>query len=227
MGERGGWRRRFVRRWWASHNDSGQIRRALAEVLGELDSTPQRGLNLACGEERLHPRLVHVDRVRAGAADVQADAHRLPFPGHSFRVIVSQETVEHLEDPFAALREMARVLRPGGALYLQVPFVLGYHPGPEDYWRFTGAGVRRLLGQAGLRVEKLEPALGAGTGLYRVAVEFFAGAAARLVPAAYLPVKGVASLLCFPLRALDGPLQAGPQRDRIPGGYLAVGRKPD
>ncbi len=227
MGEHAGWRRRFVRRWWASHNDSRRIQRALAGVLAELDSTPERGLSLACGDERLHPRLVHVDRARAGAAEVQADAHRLPFPAHSFRVIVSQETVEHLEDPFAALREMARVLRAGGALYLQVPFVLGYHPGPEDYWRFTGAGVRRLLGQAGLRVEKLEPSLGAGTGLYRVVVEFLAGAAARLVPAAYLPVKGAASLLCFPLRALDGLLYAGPQRDRIPGGFLAVGRKPD
>lgn len=186
-----------------------------------------RGLNLACGQARLHPQVINADRDPTAAADVLADAHRLPFPGGSLRVIASQETVEHLADPFAAVREMARVLQPGGALYLQVPFVLGYHPGPEDYWRFTGAGVRQLLERAGLRVERLEPALGAGTALYRVVVEFLADVAARLMPAAYLPVKGAASLICYPLRALDGVVLGGPQRDRIPGGYFGVGRKPD
>lgn len=220
------WRTRFVRRWWASHNNSSRIRRALGDVLRELRPR-DRGLNLACGQARLHPQVINADRDPTAAADVLADAHRLPFPGGSLRVIASQETVEHLADPFAAVREMARVLQPGGALYLQVPFVLGYHPGPEDYWRFTGAGVRQLLERAGLRVERLEPALGAGTALYRVVVEFLADVAARLMPAAYLPVKGAASLICYPLRALDGVVLGGPQRDRIPGGYFGVGRKPD
>jgi SAM-dependent methyltransferase len=194
-------------------------------LLGEI-MPGDRGLNLACGTDRLHPQLLNVDRARESAADLRADAHRLPFARDRFQLIISQETLEHLEDPFAAAREMSRVLAPGGVLYLQVPFLLGYHPGPQDYWRFTGAGVRRVLEQAGLRVERLEPALGAGTGLYRVVVEFLADAAASLLPSAYLPVKGVASLLCFPLRAFDGLVLAGPQRDRIPGGYLAVSRKP-
>jgi hypothetical protein len=118
------------------------------------------------------------------------------------------------------------VLAPGGTLYLQAPFVIGYHPGPEDYWRFTRAGIRRLVEQSGLTCEQVDPVLGPGTGMHRVAVEFWAGLAARLWDRLYRPAKGMAVLLFLPLHWLDGWLLDGSQRDRIPGGYAALARKP-
>lgn len=51
----------------------------------------------------------------------QADAQSLPYATGSFDLIVSCETIEHLPDPAAALREMARVARPGGRLFLTTP----------------------------------------------------------------------------------------------------------
>ena len=51
----------------------------------------------------------------------QADAQNLPYAASSFDIIVSCETIEHLPDPSAALREMARVARPGGKLFLTTP----------------------------------------------------------------------------------------------------------
>jgi len=51
----------------------------------------------------------------------QADAHHLPYADSSFDLIISCEALEHLLDPSAALREMARVCRPGGWLYLTTP----------------------------------------------------------------------------------------------------------
>jgi SAM-dependent methyltransferase len=185
-----------------------------------------RGLNVGSGDTRLGPAFVAVDLVAAPATDVVADARALPFAARSFGVVVSQEMVEHVDDPFVTVREMSRMLAPGGWLYLQAPFVIGYHPGPEDYWRFTRAGMRRLLEQAGLEVTRVERAVAAGTGFYRIVVEFVAGAAARLLPALYLPAKGLAALLCFPLKWLDPWLGRGPQADRIAGGYFAIGRKP-
>jgi hypothetical protein len=134
--------------------------------------------------------------------------------------------VEHVSDPFLAVNEMGRVLEAGGALYLQVPFIIGYHPEPDDYWRFSHAGLRQLIEQAGLSCERVEVAYGPGTGAYRIAVELVAGMAARFLPGAYSAVKGLFSIVLFPLRWLDRWLSRGPQRHRIVGGYYGVGRKP-
>jgi SAM-dependent methyltransferase len=218
-----GLRRRFVRTFWAAHNDSPAIRREIGSLLGEWKTG--RGLNVGCGDTRLDPRIVNVDLSPTPAAAVRADTLALPFARGSFSLVVSQETVEHVADPFRAVREMARVLAPGGTLYLQAPFVIGYHPGPDDFWRFSRAGMRRLVEQAGLECRTVEQAVGSGTGWYRITVEFFAVAAARIVPALYHPVKAAASVAFFPLTWWNGLLSTGAQSDRIPGGYFAIGIK--
>jgi 2-polyprenyl-3-methyl-5-hydroxy-6-metoxy-1,4-benzoquinol methylase len=51
----------------------------------------------------------------------QADAQRLPYASESFDIVISCETIEHLPDPLSALKEMARVCRTGGLLYLTTP----------------------------------------------------------------------------------------------------------
>jgi SAM-dependent methyltransferase len=52
---------------------------------------------------------------------VRADVTSLPFPAASFDKVISSEVLEHLEDDASAMREVARVLRPGGACAVTVP----------------------------------------------------------------------------------------------------------
>ena len=173
----------------------------------------------------MHPALIAVDIAPSSTIDCVADGRRLPFRNLAFELVVSQETLEHVVDPFQAVREMERVLKRGGSLYLQTPFVLGYHPDPEDFWRFSHVGVRTLIERAGLHCERVEPAFGPGTGLHRILVEFAAGMAALVVGRAYHPVKGIAAIMLYPLRWLDPLLSKGAQRDRIAGGYFGIGKK--
>lgn len=213
------------RTFWSTHRNPPPVKQALERELGRL-SPGQRGLNVGAGDRRVHPTLVAIDLVRSPAVDCVADAHRLPFRDRAFALVLSQEVLEHVPDPFLAMREMGRVLDVKGRLLLQTPFVLGYHPDPEDYWRFTAAGVRRLYAQAGLRCEEIVVSYGAGTGLHRIVVEFGAGLIGRIFPAAYRTAKGMLAICFYPLKWLDGWLAGGGPFQRIAGGYVALGSKP-
>jgi SAM-dependent methyltransferase len=52
---------------------------------------------------------------------VQGDALRLPFPDASFSRVIASEVLEHVPDDAGAMREIARVLRPGGLVAATVP----------------------------------------------------------------------------------------------------------
>lgn len=101
-------------------------------------------------------------------ADIQHIAHA----DASFDTVVSCETVEHVPDPRRALRELARVLRPGGRLFLTTPNYLGTLGLYRGYMRLTGRRyteegqpinnfmllprVRAWVARTGLRVETVD-----------------------------------------------------------------------
>jgi SAM-dependent methyltransferase len=217
-------RQKFVSSVYATHNNSRPIRSSLEQCLGRLGSG-SRGLAVGAGSTQLHPAVVNLDLVGGETIDVCAAAEHLPFPDEVFDLVLSQEVLEHVRAPFQAMSEMKRVLKKGGVLYCQVPFIIGYHPGPTDFWRFTREGIQEMTEKAGLTCEELRVAVGPGTGFYRVLVEFLALIAARFWGKLYFPVKGACALSFYPLKWLDPLLEGSPQRDRIAGGYLVIGRR--
>jgi SAM-dependent methyltransferase len=214
-------RQRFVSSIYATHNRSPQIRLALDGCL-ELLHPGARGLVVGAGSTDLHPALINLDLTPGPTVHVCASAEHLPFADAVFDLVLSQEVLEHVRDPFQALREMKRVLKKDGLIYCQVPFIIGYHPGPTDFWRFTKEGIVEMIKQAGLTCREVKIAVGPGTGFYRITVEFVALSAARFWGTLYKPVKGISALLFYPLKWLDPFLAGSPQADRIPGGYLAI-----
>ncbi|MGH9044089.1 MAG: class I SAM-dependent methyltransferase [Acidimicrobiales bacterium] len=62
-----------------------------------------------------------LDPSRVSAGGVQADALALPFADDAFDRIVASEVLEHIHDDLGAMRELARVLRPGGTMAVTVP----------------------------------------------------------------------------------------------------------
>ncbi len=80
--------------------------------------------------------------------DIVGDVHNLPIVDNSVEAILCLAVLEHVKDPFKAVSEIYRVLKPGGYCLIYVPFLYNYHPMKgyyDDYWRFTEDGARELF----------------------------------------------------------------------------------
>jgi len=87
--------------------------------------------------------------------DVVCSALDLPFAGEQFDTVVSTEVLEHVPDPLRALREMRRVLRPGGFLVLSAPMHWPGHEVPFDFFRYPYDGLLHLVKSSGLELAKM------------------------------------------------------------------------
>lgn len=79
--------------------------------------------------------------------DVVCEEYELPFSGSEFEVVISGQTLEHTKAFWVWVKELARVLRPGGTLLLVAPWTYGIHRYPVDCWRILPDGMRYLLGE--------------------------------------------------------------------------------
>jgi SAM-dependent methyltransferase len=120
------------RHWWYRGR-----RRVIDLVLAKLGLPPQaRILDAGCGSGRnmielsafgavtgieLSPTSVALARERGVGEVVEGSVLELPFEQDSFDLAVSLDVIEHLEDDRGALRELRRVVAPGGALLVTVP----------------------------------------------------------------------------------------------------------
>jgi ubiquinone/menaquinone biosynthesis C-methylase UbiE len=89
---------------------------------------------------------------------LEADLNKeIPLDDASVDVIISIQVLEHLSNPQQALKEMARVLKPGGHLFLTTPFSYQEHQQPYDFYRYTRYGLKHLIEQGGLEPCRIQP----------------------------------------------------------------------
>lgn len=67
------------------------------------------------------------------------------------------EVLEHVPEPFIALKQINRILKNDGLLILSAPHLSRLHEEPHDYYRYTHHGIRTLLENNGLKVIRMEP----------------------------------------------------------------------
>ncbi len=161
------------------HPGRAIIRRARSDTELVLERVPAgRGwaLDLGGGAGALRAaleargyRYANLDLAPSGSGAVVGDAHRTPFSDRAFSLILSVDSLEHFVDPRAALAEVRRLLAPGGAFVVWVPFLHPFHG--DDFYRYTPLGLRTLFTEARLGVESLEAPRWAGSVVARAASE--------------------------------------------------------
>jgi SAM-dependent methyltransferase len=80
-----------------------------------------------------------------GDVQIVCDAHDLPFKSTVFDGVIVQAVLEHVVDPYRCVEEIHRVLKDGGLIYAETPFMQQVHGGAYDFTRFTWLGHRRLF----------------------------------------------------------------------------------
>lgn len=169
--------------------------------------------------------------------DYLCSAENIPVEDETFNTVLVFEVLEHLEKPDIAMDEVVRILKPGGRLFLSVPFMYRHHRNPVDYVRWTHEELfRKIETDRGLRIELLLPRGGwlamilhnLTTGLYSFVPGTFVGSGIAALVGKYV---GRAIDATFPWWIkLDHFLREEERTrsnfHRYTIGYLLVARKP-
>ena len=206
---RGGWRRVARHVLFGRNRAAARAADAVLAHRPDGDAPPLvlvvGGATIGAGADALYAapdiRLVGFDVYRSAHTTFVADAHDIPLADGSVSAVWVQAVLEHVLEPATVVQEIWRVLRPGGVVYAETPFMQQVHEGAYDFTRFTHGGHRWLF----RRFAELDSGVVAGPGTQ---LSWSIDHAVRSLTRSPLLGK-VAKAACFWVRALD--VLAGPR----------------
>jgi SAM-dependent methyltransferase len=89
--------------------------------------------------------------------DIRSEIYDIPLPDQSVDVILCTQVLEHLQYPTRAIKEMYRLLKPGGRACLTVPFAADEHMLPYDYFRYTRYALDFMFREQGFLPPEIDP----------------------------------------------------------------------
>ena len=123
----------------------------IPQIPGTLKLLPEDAIivDVGAGGRRISDVSICIDFVEVSNTDIVADIHKLPMKKGSVECVFCTGVLEHVVEPALGLKELSRILKTGGIIHLEVPFVQPYHKDPEDYWRWTLHGLRLFASNHG------------------------------------------------------------------------------
>jgi SAM-dependent methyltransferase len=169
--EAGGWLSRLITRITVHRNRAAErfVQRLAIDLIAETKDRRPRllivgGGAVGNGAESLYADpnldLLAFDIYGSEQCQFIADAHQIPLPDRTVDGVLIQAVLEHVLNPQHVVDEIHRVLRPGGLVYADTPFMQQVHEGPYDFTRFTESGHRYLFRRFEVRSSGVTGGLG-------------------------------------------------------------------
>ena len=89
--------------------------------------------------------IIGLDIYKTATVTILCDAHNLKFSDSYFDLVICQAVLEHVQSPKRVVNEINRVLKAGGVVYSEIPFLQPVHEFPHDYTRYTKEGHKQLF----------------------------------------------------------------------------------
>ncbi len=168
---------------------------------------------------------IFVDIRRTPLVNVVGDAAALPFVDGSIDAALSLALLEHVPDSVRSVAEMHRVLKRGGLVYCEIPFLQVFHAAPNDYGRFTDVGIRHLFRH--FEEVKLGVCVGPSSALSWMLREYLAGLFTWFSDnrRAKLVADFLAAWLTFPIKYLDLLFAHRPSARTMASAFYFLGAK--
>ena len=239
----------FVQKAPTFFKPAGSLRRCVSKLIPRFDANVTACANFRRFRDQLHRRaerpralvlggsilgkgmeslvsdptleLVETDVALGPRTQLICDAHDIPFQDETFDGVVLQAVLEHVVDPARCVEEVHRVLRPGGLVYAETPFMQQVHGREFDFTRFSRLGLRRLF----CRFRELGSGMTGGPGMALAwsaryfLLSFFSGSFSRAV------VSGLSRLALFWLKYFDYYLVRKPAALDAASGFYFLGEK--
>jgi len=137
------------------------LRRYAIGVLVDIGCGSKPYATMTKGLVKEHLGVDHVETQHdRTCVDIFASAYDTTLPDASADTVLCTAVLEHLERPQDAIREMYRILKPGGYVILTAPLFWHLHEEPRDFYRYTKYGLEYLFTREGFLVKEILPLSG-------------------------------------------------------------------
>ena len=192
------------------------------EFINQFGGVDRVVLNLGAGTTT-YSNVISVDGSKYPTVDVVANLEDLPFKSGCADAVMSIGVLEHVSDPQKHIKEMKRVLKPGGVVFCFIPFIQPFHASPYDFQRYTKKGMSKLFSD--FSIDYIKVGAGPTSSLVWVLQEwlalFLSFGNSRLYKL-LVPLMWCLS----PLKILDFFLVHHPNAEVVASGFLLQARKP-
>ncbi len=93
--------------------------------------------------------------------DFECFLHDIPRPANTYDAVINTQVLEHVPDPIATLRELNRILKPGGCLLLTIPLTAPLHGEPWHFFHFTHHAIGEMARRSNFEIKACEKIGGA------------------------------------------------------------------
>jgi SAM-dependent methyltransferase len=206
-----------------------QLRDATIRIIENLTANNKELLlvDFGCGDMPYHSVIKpHVGTYLGVDLEMnpKADHHigfdsKTTLPDNYCDIVLSNQVLEHVDTPSGYLKEALRILKPGGSIICTTHGYWYYHPTPNDYWRWTSAGLRKTIEDENFKITSFFGIMGlAASGL-----QLLQDAIINKLPRFLVPP--FAFIMQLKIR-LFNKMNTQPQRDRDASLYVVLAQKP-